>query len=119
MSRLNDPMGLILAAARVDPVLMKAARQVQDELDTLRAQIDYFRTAERFETWAYADGSEIGDYAWMSSDDAFGCTDYDEPTEVHQSRWVLEQRISHWYGVEHELEDDDAAAGAVVESPQP
>jgi len=34
---LTDPMGLLLAAARVDPVLMRAARQVDEEVQAYRA----------------------------------------------------------------------------------
>ena len=34
---MTDPMGLLLAAARVDPVLMRAARQVDEEVQAHRA----------------------------------------------------------------------------------
>lgn len=45
MKELRDPMGLIRAAARVDPVLMQAARQVEAEMSRLRSQIQGVRSA--------------------------------------------------------------------------
>jgi hypothetical protein len=47
---LTDPMGLLLAAARVDPVLMRAARQVDEEVQAFRALRPDCPTCEGTET---------------------------------------------------------------------
>ena len=62
---LRDPMGLLLAAARVDPRLMQAARQVESELARLHAD-------------AAVMAEQLGHYKGWFGDDC-RCTDGECP----------------------------------------
>ncbi len=71
MSDLKDPMGLLLAAARVDPILMQAANQIEQELIRLRCQEEAQNTPvdvlPSFDITQYTD--VIRDVLWNVWDD--------------------------------------------------
>lgn len=48
------------------------------------------------QTFRWANGDEIGDYAWMGSDDDFAMWDGDEPKAYLQESWHRTAVQVHW-----------------------